>query len=108
MDVRPSTFAAFQEQPSPPGGEVPRDPAGMTRIANGVLNWKEGGTAEDYFFRKITPPVNQGAEMIYWERLEGGRVFNAGAIGAAWALDADPKWSALLRNVLHHFGVERS
>jgi N,N-dimethylformamidase len=45
--------------------------------------------------------------MIYWERADGGWVFNAGAIGAAWALDADAKWSTLLRNVLHHFGVDR-
>jgi hypothetical protein len=32
----------------------------------------------------------------------GGTVFNAGAIGVGWALDADPKLSKLLRNVLHH------
>jgi hypothetical protein len=108
MDIRPSTFAALQELPSPPGGEVPNDPPGITRLANGVLNWKEGGVAEDYFFRRITPSVDQGAEMIYWERPAGGRVFNAGAIGAAWALDADPKWSVLLRNVLHYFGVARN
>jgi ABC-2 type transport system permease protein len=30
------------------------------------------------------------------------------APGAGWALDADPRWAALLRNVLHHFGVRRA
>jgi hypothetical protein len=43
--------------------------------------------------------------MIYWERPQGGRVFNAGVIGYGWTLHADPKLQALLRNVLHHFGV---
>jgi hypothetical protein len=41
-------------------------------------------------------------DMIYWERPQGGTVFNAGAIGFGWALDADPKLTKLLRNVLHH------
>ncbi|NIP98533.1 MAG: hypothetical protein GWO24_36040, partial [Akkermansiaceae bacterium] len=41
-------------------------------------------------------------DMIYWERPEGGRVFNAGAIAFGWALDADPKQGKLLRNVLFH------
>jgi N,N-dimethylformamidase len=55
MDVRPSTFAALQEQPSPPGAELPEDPPGIVRIAHGVMAWKEGGTATDYFFRQIRP-----------------------------------------------------
>ncbi len=45
--------------------------------------------------------------MIWWERADGGTVFNAGTIGAGWALHADPRWSTLLRNVLHRFGVDR-
>jgi hypothetical protein len=38
-------------------------------------------------------------DMIYWERPQGGTVFNAGAIGFGWALDADPKLSKLLHHL---------
>jgi N,N-dimethylformamidase len=107
FDIRPSTFARLQEQPSPAGGVVPADPAGITLLANGEVYWKKGGSAFDYFFRRITPKTNQGGEMIYWERPDGGRVFNAGTIGSGWVLSADPKMAALLRNVLAHFGVPR-
>jgi len=107
VDIRPSTFAALQVEPSPEGGVVPKDPPGMMRIANGILPWKEGGQAMDYFFRVIQPKTEQGGEMIYWERADGGRVFNAGAIGSGWALRADPRWAKVVRNVLHHFGVRR-
>jgi hypothetical protein len=107
MDIRPSTFVALQVEPSPKGGVVPPDPAGIIRIANGILPWKEGGQAMDYFFRVIKPKTDQGAEMIYWERPDGGRVFNAGAIGSGWALHADARWGTVVRNVLHHFGVPR-
>lgn len=106
-DIRPSTFAALQEEPSPEGGVVPPDPPGIMRLANGILPWKEGGQAMDYFFRVIKPKTDQGGEMIYWERADGGRVFNAGAIGSGWALHADQRWAAVVRNVLHHFGVPR-
>jgi hypothetical protein len=46
--------------------------------------------------------------MIYWERPEGGTVFNAGSIGSGWALSADPRFQTLMRNVLARFGVQRS
>ena len=107
MDIRPSTFAALQVEPSPDGGVVPQDPPGITRIANGILPWSQGGQPMDYFFRVIKPGTDQGGEMIYWQRPEGGRVFNAGAIGSGWTLHADPRWAAVVRNVLHHFGVPR-
>jgi hypothetical protein len=107
MDIRPSTFAALQQEPSPEGGVPPQDPAGMVRIANGILPWKQGGKAMDYFFRTIQPKNDQGAEMIYWERPDGGRVFNAGAIGSGWVLHVDPRWSTVMRNVLAHFGVPK-
>lgn len=108
MDIRPSTFAAIQEQPTPEGAVIPPDGQGMARIANGILPWKEGGKPMDYFFRQVTPKTDQGAEMIYWERPDGGRVFNAGAIGSGWLLNFDQKWATLFRNVLSHFGVERN
>jgi hypothetical protein len=107
IDVRLSTLAALQEQPTPPGATLPSDPAGMNRLANGVVPWKFGGTAFDYFFRPLKPKVDQGGEMIYWERSDGGRVFNAGSIGSGWGLLADPRFQALLRNVLHHLGVKQ-
>jgi hypothetical protein len=107
VDIRMSTFAALQEQPMPAGASVPSDPPGMTRIANAITNW-EKGTAFDYFFRVIKPKTPQGAEMIFWERPDGGKVFNAGAIASGWAIHADSKFQTLMRNILAHFGVARS
>lgn len=106
FDVRVSTLAKLQQQPNPPGGKVPEDPPGIRLLANGIVPWKEGGAAFDYFMRPVKPATDQGGEMIYWERPEGGRVFNAGCIGYAWAMLADPRLQGLLRNVLAHFGIK--
>ena len=46
------------------------------------------------------------AEIIYWERPEGGRVFHTGSIATAWGLYNDENLSKLVRNVLHNFGVK--
>jgi hypothetical protein len=46
------------------------------------------------------------AEIIYWERPQGGRVFHTGSIATAWGVYHDETMSKLLKNVLHHFGVE--
>ncbi len=108
IDVRPSTLASLQQEPSPAGAVVPADPPGIVRLANGSLSWARSGVAFDFFFRRIQPKADQGGELIDWRRPDGGRVFNAGSIGAGWALHADPRWSAMLRNVLHHFGVPGS
>ncbi len=108
FDVRLSTLAALAEGTVPPGAVMPSDPPGICRLANGVIPWQHGGAAFDYFFRPIHPANQQGGEMIWWERGDGGVVFNAGTIGAGWALHADPRWAALLRNVLHRFGVDRA
>jgi hypothetical protein len=107
FDARLSTLAALQEQPPPAGTAVPPDPPGIHRLANGIIPWQLGGAAFDYFFRPIDPKSDQGGEMVYWERPDGGRVFNAGTIGLGWALSVDPKLQGLLRNVLAHFGVPR-
>lgn len=48
------------------------------------------------------------AEIIYWERPEGGRVFHTGAIATAWGLYHDENLSKLVRNALHHFGVREN
>jgi hypothetical protein len=105
FDVRLSTLRRLQAEPDPPGGHVPDDPPGIVPIANGVIPWREGGAAFDFFFRGIKPGTDQGGEMIYWERPDGGRVFHAGSIGSGWALHGDPRFQTLVQNVLHHFGV---
>lgn len=46
------------------------------------------------------------AEIIYWERPEGGRVFHTGSIATAWGVYHDESMSKLLKNVLHHFDAE--
>jgi hypothetical protein len=108
IDVRLSTLASLQNKPPPAGATMPADPPGIQRIANGIITWKIGGAAFDYFFRPVQPPTDQGGEMIYWERPEGGRVFNSGSIGTGWALLSDTKLQQLLRNVLFHFGVSKN
>ena len=45
------------------------------------------------------------AEIIYWERPEGGQVFHTGSIATAWSLYNDESLSQLFKNVLHHFEV---
>ena len=107
FDIRLSTLAGLAAGPVPDGATMPGDPAGIRRLANGVIPWQHGGSAFDYFFRPIRPTNEQGGEMIWWEREDGGTVFNAGTIGAGWALHADPRWAKLLRNVLHRFGARR-
>ena len=108
IDVRLSTLARLQQEATPHGAQMPPDPAGIVRLANGSIPWRKGGAAFDYFFRPVKPAEDQGGEMIYWERPDGGRVFNAGSIGAGWALLADDKFQTLMRNVLFHFGIDRN
>lgn len=105
FDVRPSTLARLQQQPTPTGAEVPEDPPGIELLADGVIPWKEGGVAFDYFMRAVQPQTDQGGEMIDWKRPDGGRVFSAGTIGFVWAMLADQRLQNLLQNVLAHFGV---
>jgi hypothetical protein len=111
-DVRVSTLARFLVEPPPPGATQPvGDPPGITLLADGIADWKKVniGAPYDYFQRPVSaercPPIAVAAEMIYWERPTGGRVFHAGSINAGWTLAIDPHWSGLLKNVLHHFGV---
>jgi N,N-dimethylformamidase len=90
----------------PDGQALPADHENIQVIAHGVR--KDAGTMDAYldFFNKETPSLDGlSCEMIYWERPEGGRVFNAGAVGANWVLGSDPVFEQLLCNVLHHFGI---
>lgn len=50
---------------------------------------------------------DHGADVILWERPDGGTVFNIGSIAATGALAADPGVAALVRNVLAALGLER-
>lgn len=47
------------------------------------------------------------AEIIYWERPEGGKVFHTGSIATAWGLYHIKHISTLVKKVLHHYGVKR-
>jgi hypothetical protein len=51
--------------------------------------------------------TDRGADIILWEREDGGRVFNAGSIGITGALVVDSGLRVLLRNVMAEFGVPR-
>jgi hypothetical protein len=112
IDIRLSTLKKLGEKPAPV--PVPDEPAGITTLATGRIPWKipgketvYSGESFDFFMRKLDGTHQQGAEMIYWERPAGGKVFNAGAIRAGWALYTDPAFGTLVRNVLHHFGVKK-
>lgn len=111
-DARVSTIAKFLVQPPPPGGMQPtEDPAGITLLADGFADVTKLPFAWDYFQRPVAlakaPPISAAAEMIYWERPKGGRVFHAGSINAGSTLALDETWSGLLQNVLSHFGVKK-
>lgn len=90
----------------PEGATMPAPPAGLQVIAQG-LRCVPGplDTYLDYFSNVAESLDGLSAEMIYWERPQGGRVFHAGAVGAAWVVGSDPLFGRLLRNVLHHFGA---
>jgi N,N-dimethylformamidase len=111
-DARVSTIAKFLVEAPPEGGTQPtEDPPGITLLAEGFADTTKIPFAWDYFQRPVplgkAPPIPVAAEMIYWERPGGGHVFHAGSINAGSTLAADPKWSGLMHNVLHHFGVVR-
>ena len=88
-----------------PGSPLPEPPAGLSVIAQGIR--RVPGPMDTYldWHSQVTESLGGlSAEMIYWERPQGGRVFHAGAVGAAWVVGSDPIFDGLLRNVLHHFG----
>ncbi len=104
-DVRLSTLRRVTTLAPPPGATLPaEEPAGIQTLALGIRR-PATGMILDYFTRPTKSSDGVCAEMIYWERPQGGQVFHGGAIAGAWALSADPKFQTLLGNVLHHFGV---
>ena len=103
-DVRVSLFREITTE-VPEGAVLPEEPEGIVTIANGVLPRYAG---LDYFVRQVPMTDAVVAHVIYWQRPRGGRVFHTGSLGSGWGLSVDPKLQALVRNVLHHFGVEAS
>jgi hypothetical protein len=104
-DVRLSTLLRVTTEAPPPGAKLPgEEPAGIQTLALGIRQ-PATGMILDYFTRPTKSPDGVCAEMIYWERPQGGKIFHGGAIAGAWAISADPKFQKLLGNVLHHFGV---
>ena len=103
-NVRPSLIRAITTE-NPTALPIPGDPEGIVPLAQVVGQGRRG---IDYFGR--WEPLDHGvyAEMTYWERPQGGTVFHTGCIAGGWALSLDPKMQALMRNVLHHFGVNRA
>ncbi|VTU13396.1 LamG domain-containing protein [Variovorax sp. RA8] len=105
-DLTIATLARMTKQ-VPPGASLPVPQQGIEVIAHGIR--RVPGRLDAYLdcFSNLTESIDGlSAEMIYWERPQGGRVFHAGAVGAAWVLGSDPVFGRLLRNVLYRFGVE--
>jgi hypothetical protein len=104
--VRVSTLKRLLAKPPPEGAAHPEDPPGIRLLAAG-RDWPGSAPKFDIFLRPVQSALPLGGEVIYWERPDGGRVLNAGSIGAGWALLADERFQRLVANVLHHFGVPR-
>ncbi|WP_439520227.1 N,N-dimethylformamidase beta subunit family domain-containing protein [Hydrogenophaga sp.] len=91
----------------PEGAVLPAPHHGIQVLAQGIRRVPGAMDAYLDFFEGATESLGGlSAEMIYWERPQGGRVFHAGAVGASWVLGVDEVFGLLLRNVLHHFGVQ--
>ncbi len=101
-DVRPSVLVGATKT-MPPGYEDVADPPGMTVLAACLSDRK----IIDYHANENLAADNPSgaiSEILYWERPEGGRVFNIGSVSGPWGLHDDNHVSLLVRNVLHHFG----
>ena len=88
------------------------DPPGIRLLAQGRFEADGSvGTVLDYLHRSVKPAMRQSddsiCDVIHWQRVAGGEVFAAPSIAAGWTLAVCPKWSAMLKNVLHHFGIQR-
>ena len=102
-DVRLSTILRATKNPKLKGLV---EPAGIITVASShddrnILDFN----AENHI--KRVGGEQTIAEIIYWERPQGGRVFHTGSIATAWAMYYDEHLSALFKNVLHHFKVDQ-
>ncbi|SDD25391.1 Concanavalin A-like lectin/glucanases superfamily protein [Variovorax sp. CF079] len=105
-DLTIATLARMTKH-TPPGAALPAPQEGIEVIANGIR--RVPGKLDAYldYHSNLTESIGGlSAEMIYWERPQGGRVFHAGAVGAAWVIGSDPNFGKLLKNVLYRFGVQ--
>ena len=93
--------------PVEPGATAPGEPS--NEIITLAMGHGDDATANlfpwDYFLDDVTAAgVDPLAEVIYWERPDGGRVFNGGAIANGVALYYnDTVFVGLVRNVLNKF-----
>jgi hypothetical protein len=95
VDIRRSTFAALQEQPTPAGHDAHRQRHHELGKRHGVRLLLPCDPTED--------SARRGDDLL--GRPEGGKAFNAGAIASGWTVHSDRKFQTLMRNVLAHFGV---
>lgn len=113
-DVRITTLTDYTNR-MPPLTGLPADlvePSGVALLAVG--RWQNDGrrgSLRDYAHRVMPPSVRRAddsiCDVIYWRRPGGGQVFAVPSIAAGWTLAACPQWSAVLKNVLHAFGVNQ-
>jgi hypothetical protein len=91
---------------APRDAVLPRPQDGIVVLAEGVRRVPgEMDSYLDFFERAVEAPDGVSAEMIYWERPQGGRVFNAGSVASSWVLRVDDAFAALVANALAHFGI---
>jgi hypothetical protein len=111
-DLRISTLMDFTSRLAPlagmPAGQ--EDPPGISLLAVGRLDSNGTlGVIRDYAHRVLPLSLRRMddsiCDVIHWRRPGGGQVFAAASISAGWTLSACPQWSAVMKNVLHHFGV---
>lgn len=101
FDVRLSTLQRATADPAVKGLV---EPDGIVTVASShderrVIDYNADG------HKPRTGDDTTIAEIIYWERPQGGRVFHTGSIATAWGAYHDESLSKLLMNVLHHFEV---
>ncbi|NNM27993.1 MAG: c-type cytochrome, partial [Akkermansiaceae bacterium] len=101
FDVRLSTLQRATADPSVKG---PVEPGGIVTVASShdrrhVVDFNAEG------HRPRAGDEDTIAEIIYWERPQGGRVFHTGSIATAWGMYHDERLGKLVRNVLHRFEV---
>ena len=111
-DVRLSTLMDFTRR-LPPLAGLPDDlhePQGIRLLAVGKFG-SDGrlGTVRDYAHRILPDSARKVddslCDVIHWQRPGGGQVFAAPSIAAGWTLAVCPRWSTVMKNVLHQFGV---
>jgi len=109
-DVRLSSLMKVTQRGPLPSGFPTNltEPLGITLIAEG--RWNSDGKVGSYrdYSQRLVPSKQRDSsdslcDMIHWKCSGGGEVFAAPSIAAGWTLDRCPKWSNILKNVLHHF-----